>query len=172
MRLNHIILADMKSKKFEIGLLDQYHLYIPFDIFEPFANEKKNRVKVKAWHMEKSIEIYAAIKKDSKSGDYCMMFSKNNQKDLGVFQNDYFEIQIFEDTSKYGVEMPEELDAVFLSDYDAFQIFESLTAGKKRSIIYTIIRIKNSQSRIDKAINMCDNLKRGITNPMELFKVN
>ena len=98
------------------------------------------------------------------------MFGKRYQKELGVLQNDYFEMEIFEDTSKYGVDMPEELDAVLLSDYDAYQIFESLTAGKQRSIIYTIIRIKNSQSRIDKSIIMCDNLKRGIKNPMELFK--
>ena len=71
---------------------------------------------------------------------------------------------------KYGVEMPEELDAVFKTDHEAFTIFEGFTAGKKRSIIYTIIRIKNSQSRIDKALIMCDNLKRGETNPMKLFK--
>lgn len=160
----------MKSKKFEIGLLNQYHLFIPKVIFEPFAKAKQSRVKVKAWHNDKSIEIYAAIKKDRKSGDYCMMFSKNNQKALGLFQNDYFKTQLFEDRSKYGVDVPEELDAVLLSDYEAYQIFESLTSGKQRSIIYTIIRIKNSQSRIEKAIIMCDNLKRGLTNPMELFK--
>lgn len=162
----------MKSEKFEIGLLDQYHLSIPKDILDPFAKEKHHRVKVKAWNADKSIEIYAAFKKDKNTGDYNMMFGKRNQTDLGVFQNDYFVMQVFEDTSKYGVDMPKELDAVFLSDYDAFQIFESMTSGKKRSIIYTIIRIKNSQSRIDKAIILCENLKRGITNPMALFKAN
>jgi hypothetical protein len=162
----------MKSEKFEIGLLDQYHLSIPQEILEPFTKAKQSRVKVKAWHKDKSIEIYAAFKINKNTGDYNMMFGKRNQTELGVFQNDYFKMQLFKDTSKYGVDMPEELDAVFLSDYDAFQIFESLTAGKKRSIIYTIIRIKKSQSRIDKAIIMCDKLKRGIINPMELFNAN
>jgi hypothetical protein len=160
----------MKSKKFEIGLLDQYHLFIPKNILEPFAKANQSRVKVRAYNNDKSIEFYAAIKKNKNSKNYSMMFGKRYQKELGVLQNDYFEMQIFEDTSKYGVDMPEELDAVLLSDYDAYQIFESLTAGKQRSIIYTIIRIKNSQSRIDKSIIMCDNLKRGIKNPMELFK--
>ncbi len=160
----------MKSKKFEIGLLNQYHLTIQSDILEPFTKANQSRVKVKAWHNNKCIEIYSAIKRDKHTGDYNMMFSKRNQTELGIFQNDYFEMQIFEDTSKYGVDMPEELDAVLSCDYDAFKIFESFTAGKKRSIIYTIIRIKNPQTRIDKAIVMCNNLKRGITNPMELFK--
>ncbi|WP_258848503.1 hypothetical protein [Polaribacter sp. WD7] len=40
-------------------------------------------------------------------------------------------MQLFEDTSKYGVDMPEEHEAVLMSDYDAYCIFESFTAGKK-----------------------------------------
>lgn len=162
----------MKSEKFTIGLLDKYHLFIPNNVFEPFAKKKQSRVKIKLWHQDKSIEIYAAIKKDKKSGNYCMMFSNNNQKALGLFQNDYFEMQLFEDTSKYGVEVPEELEAVFLSDYDAYAIFETLTPGKQRSIIYAIIRIKNTQSRIDKALIMCENLKRGHLNPYTILKPN
>lgn len=162
----------MKSKVFTIGLLDHYHLQIPNGVADPFAKAKLNRVKVKATFNENEIEFYAALKKDKTNDGYLMMFGKRYQKELGVFQNDYFEMQLFEDASKYGVEMPKELDAVLLSDYDAYKIFESLTAGKQRSIIYNIIRIKNSQPRIEKAIIMCDNLKRGITNPMDLFKLN
>ncbi|WP_435413132.1 YdeI/OmpD-associated family protein [Psychroserpens mesophilus] len=161
----------MKSKEFSIGLLDQYHLYIPCEIAEPFTASKQSRVKVKATFKQNNIEFYAAIKKDKNTNDYKMMFGKRLQQELGVFQNDYFQIQLFEDTSKYGVDMPEELDAVFKSDHEAFTIFEGLTAGKKRSIIYAIIRIKNTQSRIDKALIMCENLKRGETNPMTLFKI-
>lgn len=171
-RKYHELISHMKSKQFEIGLLNSCHLFIPKDIFEPFAKIRQNRVKIIAIHKNKSIEFYAAVKKDKNSGDYRVMFGKRHQRELGVFQNDYFEIQLITDTSKFGVNVPEELDAVLLSDYDAYKIFESLTAGKQRSIIYTIIRIKNSQSRIDKAIIMCDNLKRGLMNPMELFKTN
>lgn len=160
----------MKSKKFSIGLLDKYHLYISEVIFKPFAEAKQSRVKIIANFNAKQIEFYAAVKKDKISGNYKLMFSKEKQKELGLSLNDYFEMQLFEDTSKYGVDMPEELEAVLLSDYEAFEIFESLTKGKQRSIIYGIIRIKNSQSKIDKALLVCENLKRGITNPMELFK--
>jgi hypothetical protein len=134
------------------------------------VNSKQNRVKVRASYNDKQIELYAALNKNKATDSYNIMFSKRYQKELGVFQNDYFELQLFEDTSKYGVEMPEELEAVLLSDYQAYQIFESFTSGKQRSIIYTILRIKNPQSRVDKALLLCDNLKRGISNPMELFK--
>lgn len=160
----------MKSKKFTVGLLDQFHISIPEKIFKPFAEAKQNRVKIVATFKNKTIHFYAAIKKDKNTGDYKMMFGKRLQKELNIFQNDYFEMQLFEDTSKYGVDVPEELDAVFLSDYEAFKIFENLTPGKKRSIIYAISRYKNSQTKIDKSLIMCENLKRGHLNPYSILK--
>ena len=160
----------MAGDTLTIGLLDKYHLYVPASEVEKFPKEKRQRFKVKFTHRDKSIEVYAALRLDKNTGDYRMMFSRGNQKKLGVFQNDYFEMQLLEDTSKYGVEMPEELDAVFKSDFEAFEIFETLTAGKKRSIIYSIKRIKNAQTRIDKALILCDNLRRGLTDQKILFK--
>ena len=162
----------MKSNKFSVGLLSQYHLTIPESAFKPFEQAQQNRVKVKAFHNDKTIAFYAAIKKDKKTNTYRMMFGKRLQKELGVFQNDYFELQLFEDKSKYGADMPEELDAVFLSDYDAYKIFETLTPGKKRSIIYAVSRFKNSQTKIDKALILCENLKRGHLNPYTILKPN
>ncbi len=158
------------SKQFTVGLLDKFHLYIPEEIYKPFADAKHSRVKLVATFNNTSIEFYAAIKKDKNTGDYVFMFSKQKQKALGVVLNDYLELQIFEDTSKYGVDMPEELEAVLLTDYEAYQLFESFTPGKQRSIIYAILRIKNSQSRIDKSLILCENLKRGVTDPRLFLK--
>lgn len=159
-------------QKFTVGLLNKYHLFIPKEIFKPFAEEKQSRVKLIASFEAKSIEFYAAVKQDKNTGDYKFMFSKQKQKALGVFINDYLELQIFKDTSKYGVDIHEKFKAVLLSDYDAYELFEKLTAGKKRSIIYFILRIKNSQNRIDKALILCENLKRGVTEPKQYFNGN
>lgn len=101
-----------------------------------------------------------------------LMFSKEKQKALGVFMNDYFTMQLFEDQSKYGVDMPEELEAVLLSDHDAYIIFENLTPGKQRSIIYAILRYKSSQTRIDKSLILTENLKRGVTDQKLWLKSN
>jgi len=92
------------------------------------------------------------------------------QKVLGVFPNDYFQLQFFEDTSTYGVGMPEELEAVLLSDKQAFTIFKSFTAGKMRGIICMILGYKNPQTKIDKSLLLCENLKRGIRKKPELLK--
>ncbi|MFS4482881.1 YdeI/OmpD-associated family protein [Hyunsoonleella sp. 2307UL5-6] len=160
----------MKSTIFEVGLLDKYHIYIPEVIMTPFVQAKIKRLKIKATFNDKHIEFYAAFVRDKNTDDYRIMFGKRLQKALGVLQNDYFKIQIFKDTSKYGVDVPEELDEVFKSDVEAFQVFETLTAGKKRSIIYAVARYKTTQTRIDKALILCENLKRGHLNPYTILK--
>lgn len=161
----------MKTKKFKIIHIDVYNIFIPNEIFTPFADKKMSRVKVKVSFDVKKLEFYAAVKKNKSSGNFKMMFSKAKQKELNLTLGDEFEIQLFEDTSKYGVDVPEELEEVFLTDYEAFTIFETLTKGKQRSIIYGLLRFKSSQQKIDKALIMCENLKRRNFEPMKMFKL-
>ena len=79
-------------------------------------------------------------------------------------------MQIFEDESDYGVEMPEELEAVLQSDPVALELFNAFTPGKKRSLIYSILKIKNPDLRISKALNFCKNIKLGVTDPRQWLK--
>lgn len=150
----------MESQVFEVSVKGTHSLIIPEAIANPFIQKGHSRVKVKASFQDKTIEFFAALRKYQ--GQYTMMFSKNKQRELGLLPNDYFDLQFFEDDSKYGVEVPEEFEAVMLSDYDAFQIFESFTKGKQRGIIYMITRFKDSQKKIDKTLILCENLKRGV----------
>jgi hypothetical protein len=162
-------LTKLKSKPFEISITGSYYsLLLPEVIIRPFIERNLKRVKAKATFESKELHFHGAIQK--RHGQHYMMFGKRYQKELGIFPNDYFLLQLFEDESKYGVEMPEELDAVLLSDYEAFQIFDAFTPGKKRGIIYMIARYKNSQTKIDKSLIICENLKRGIRRNPELLK--
>lgn len=159
----------MQSPVFELSITgDYYSLRLPEHIVRPFLDKNLKRVKAKACFEGKELRFHAAIQKRKEK--YYMLFGKRYQKELGVFPNDYFQLQLLEDTSKYGVEVPEEFAAVIFSDYEAFQLFESLTSGKKRGLIYTIERYKNPQTRIDKALLLCENLKKGIRDPRELFR--
>ncbi|MBO6881306.1 YdeI/OmpD-associated family protein [Winogradskyella sp.] len=161
----------LKSLPFEVTLADKYSVILPEEPIIDFIENNHKRVKVIASFENQQIEFYAALKKE-KTGLFHIYFSKAKQKELGIFPNDYFKLQVLEDTSKYGVEMSEELEAVLLSDYDAFQIFEHLTPGKQRTIIYAISRYKASQTRIDKSILLTENLKRGIKDPKLWLKIN
>ena len=158
----------MESPVFEVRLGQTHSLELPGEIVKPFLDKGHQRVEVLATFEGASIGFHGAIQK--RGGGYYLMFGKQNQKKLGVFPNDYLQLQFFEDTSKYGVEIPEEFEAVLQSDPEAMALFESLTMGKKRGLIYTILRYKNSQTRIDKALILCQNLKRGIRDPRELFR--
>ena len=159
----------MQSPVFEISITGNYYsLLLPNEIVKPFLDKGFKRVKVKATFNKNELWFHGAIQK--RNGKHYMMFGKRYQKELGVFPNDYFKLQFFKDTSKYGVEVPEEFEAVMISDYDAYQLFESLTDGRKRGLIYAIARYKNPQTRIDKTLLLCENLKRGIRDPRKMLK--
>ena len=158
----------MNSTSFETSLQSNHSITVPDDIVKSFMEKGHKRVKVKITFNNKSVEFHAALQKYL--GIYHITFNKANQKKLGIFPNDYFKVELSEDTSKYGVDMPEEFGAVLQSDPEAFEIFEGLTDGKKRSLIYYILKIKNSQTRIDRALIITENLKRGIRDNRELIK--
>ncbi|NKI32716.1 YdeI/OmpD-associated family protein [Croceivirga thetidis] len=159
----------IQSKVFEVVVSGTHSIVIPNEIASGFYDAGHKRIKVHASFQTKTIEFYAALNR-WKDNSFSIMFSKNKQKELDILPNDYFQLQFFEDTSKYGVEVPEEFEAVMLSDYDAYQIFESLTKGKQRGLIYMINRFKSSQKRIDKTLILCENLKRGIRDNKEILK--
>ncbi|NQZ45341.1 MAG: YdeI/OmpD-associated family protein [Flavobacteriaceae bacterium] len=158
-----------QSPVFEVVVSGTHSLAIPEAIARPFYEKGMKRVLVEARYGDRSLRIHAALNR-WKNGTYSIMFSKNNQKQLGIFPNDYFQMQFFEDTSKYGVELPEEFEAVLFSDPEAHRIFEGFTPGKKRGIIYMIAKFKASQKRIDKTLLLCENLKRGLRDNKELLR--
>ena len=152
----------LRSALIEVTLLDQMQVLLPNAVVRPFIERGQSRVKIIARFESQQIEYHAALKKFN-ADNYVSYFSKAKQKALGVFLNDYFTMKLIEDSSKYGVEMPEELKAVLMSDPLAKELFEQLTPGKKRSLIYSILKIKNTDLRISKALNFCKNIKLGMT---------
>lgn len=158
----------MKSEVFEVSIKGSHALQIPEEHARPFLEKGHSRVKVKAVFEDKILEFHAALQ--TYNGQLVMTFGKRYQKELGVFPNDYYQLQLIEDDSKYGVEVPEELQAVLDSDPEALDILESFSDGKIRSLIYSISRYRNSQTKIEKSLLLAENLKRGIRDPRDLFK--
>jgi uncharacterized protein YdeI (YjbR/CyaY-like superfamily) len=161
-------MTPLQSRRFEVSLEGTHAVVVPDAIAKPFLVNDSKRVLVKAFFEEKEVSFHAALQK--RLGRYLITFGKRHQKALGIFPNDYFMLQLFEDTTTYGVEMPKEMEAVLESDPEAMRAFQTLTDGKKRSLIYHIKRIKTSQTRIDKALLISENLKMGIRDQRELLK--
>lgn len=158
----------LQSNRFEVSLVGTHGLELPEAEVLPFLEKGCSRVLLRAYFKDQEISFHGALHRYNDR--YLVSFGRGYQKALGVFPNDYFELQLFEDTSKYGVEMPEELSAVLESDPEAAALFEAFTPGKKRSLIYAILKIKTSQNRIDKALLLSENIKHGITDAKEILK--
>lgn len=156
------------SERFEVSIEGTHGLVIPEAIAQPFADASHSRVALKAYFEGREILFHGKLHFYSER--YMISFGKRYQKQLGVDRNDFFELQLFEDTTEYGVEMPEEFQVVLETDEEANECFKKLTDGKKRSLIYYITRFKNSQTRIDKALIISENMKMGITDQRELLK--
>lgn len=85
--------------------------------------------------------------------------NKKRMEDFGVEKGDEVEVRLTEDTSKYGMEMPEELEALLEQDEDGRHRFENITPGQQRYIIHYVSQVKSSQKKIDRAIMLINNLK-------------
>lgn len=164
----------LTSAKFEVTIsgtissMGSHSVIIPLEIASAFAKAGHKRVAIKAFFKNKEINFHGAL--HFYKEQYVISFGKRYQKEMGIFPSDYFELQLLEDITKYGVEVPEAFQAVMDSDPEGYELFESLTPGKKRSLIYYVARFKSPQTQVDKALMIFTNLKRGIRDHLQLIK--
>jgi hypothetical protein len=95
-----------------------------------------------------------------KSTFHYIMLNKDRISELNLKINDEISVEIIPDKSEFGFEMCEELQEVLFSDPEGNVLFQKLTSGKKRSIIYLISKTKNPQIRIEKSFVLFEHLKR------------
>ena len=81
------------------------------------------------------------------------------QKKLSLSVGDEVQVSIVPDKSKYGLPMPEELQAIFDMDAEGDKVFHTLTPGKQRTLLHLVGKPKSSEIRIKKAMVVVDYLK-------------
>jgi len=87
-------------------------------------------------------------------------FSAARMKKIGVEKGEKVHVHLKKDTSKYGMDVPEEFTELLQQDEMAKMRFESLSMGLQRAVIYVITQPKSSQKRIDKSLFLMENLKK------------
>lgn len=92
-------------------------------------------------------------------GRYFVMLNKEECKKLGADIGSEVEVHLKADTSKYGMPMPDEMAELLRQDPDADTFFHSLSPGKQRSILFIVGKPKGSDTRLRKAIAICEYLK-------------
>lgn len=136
-------------------LLWDYRILIPEPIAQDFLNAKIKRV---ICTLNNTISFHCAIM-PSGDGSHFLLVNKENRKKLKLSAGDDIKVKLEEDTSKYGMALPEEMEELLLMDEEGSQAFHSLTAGKQRSLLYIIGKPKSSDIRLKKAVVVLDYLK-------------
>lgn len=92
-------------------------------------------------------------------GNFFIIVNQNKRKKLKVEAGDVVSVELTEDHSRYGLPMPEDFREVLDQDPEGDRLFHSLTAGKQRSILYHIGKVKDIDKRIDIGLIFLEHLK-------------
>jgi hypothetical protein len=153
----------MKLEKFSSGM---HYVMVNDEMLTPFLSKKIKRVMCK---INDSLDFHCAFMPKKEGGFYINIGSKICNA-LSLKLGDDVTLIFTEDKTEYQFDMPEELTEVFYQDPDAFTIFEGLTDGNKRGLIYLVTMVKSSEKRIERALKIVEKLKIGITKPQLIMK--
>jgi hypothetical protein len=93
------------------------------------------------------------------SGDFVIMVNKEIRTRLGIYSGNSVEVSLKLDDSKYGMQMPEELEEVMRQDPEGDRLFHALTPGKQRSLMWQVSKGKDVDLRIHRALATMQHLK-------------
>lgn len=91
---------------------------------------------------------------------FYIMVNKLRRAELGLNVGDTVDVVLEKDESKYGMPMPEELQEVLNQDPEGNKLFHTLTAGKQRSMMWFIGKVKDIDKRIHTALVFVEHLKK------------
>jgi hypothetical protein len=157
--------AGMKKQK-PISFTSTYHqsseggmnyVLVPAEIRQQFYTKGPARVVATIG----SLEPFQCGLMPMRTGEGFLIVNNERQKKLNLSEGDEVVVSITADTSEYGAPMPEELEAILEQDPEAKAIFDGLTAGKKRAVMYAVNRAKGVEARIEIAVKALTDPRTG-----------
>ena len=152
----------MKNWSFQstLSLLDNPLWTVVFPIPQKIAEEiqeaqKDRRVVCTIGTFTK----HCALMHDGQGG-FFIMINKIECKKLKIEPGDQCTLNVELDTSKYGMPVPEAFEAVMDTDPEGQKLFEALTAGKQRTILHMLGKIKNEALQIERTLIFFEHIKR------------
>jgi hypothetical protein len=151
--MSNDFLKYFESEQF-IGQLEKikggyFYLKVDAAIINQFEKKRHTRM---ICHLDQKISFRCGLNHLG-DGNYFIIVSGKNlellNKRLG--SNIYFKIE--EDPDQLGVEMPEVLTTLLVQDNELKDIFEKITDGKKRSLIYSILKTKDIDKQVSEIVS-------------------
>lgn len=154
---------EYKLEKFSSGM---HYIRVDNNIVDRFKNIGAKRAICK---LNDQIEFHCAFMPKKEGGHYVNIGAIICKK-LQIKEGSTVTAIFTDDSTEYQFEMPEELSEVLNLDTDANHIFQNLTGGNQRGLIYLVTQVKSSDKRIERALKIAERLKKGITSPRTILK--
>ncbi|QNL22981.1 YdeI/OmpD-associated family protein [Hyphobacterium sp. CCMP332] len=131
-----------------------HHFIVPEEIAKKYIEGDNRRVICTLNGIKK---VRAALM-PSKNGWYILL-NKKVRSELEIEEESKISVLIEKDRSEFGMDVPEEFIEVMGQEELAWERFQQLTPGKQRTLIYIVNKVKNTDSRIRKALAIAHHLK-------------
>lgn len=105
-----------------------------------------------------SLEFNAGLLPDGK-GNYFININKENRNKLNLDAGDKIRLTLSKDESKYGMPVPPSFEELLYQDPEGEALFNALTPGKIRSLLYLIGKPKSEQKQLEKGLVILEYLK-------------
>jgi hypothetical protein len=146
---------DTTLERFDSNLW-HFHIVVPEAVAEKFLKQQVSRV---VCSLNGSPGFQCAILSAGK-GTHFINVNKKLRDTLKLKEGCKVSACITEDTSEYGLPMPEELEAALAQDDDGNNLFHALTPGKQRTLLYIVSVPKNVDLRIKRALVILEHVKQ------------
>lgn len=132
-----------------------YHLKVPGSIAAVFKENNAGRV---VCTLNGDATFQCAIMPWS-GGIFFININKKLRDKLGLTIGSPVQVELRKDESQYGLPMPEELEEMLNQDEQGNAVFQTLTPGKKRTLLHFIGSVKNPELRLHRAVLVVEHLK-------------
>jgi Bacteriocin-protection, YdeI or OmpD-Associated/Domain of unknown function (DUF1905) len=147
-------------EKFDGGM---HYFLVPESIVKKFEPSKRALCYING------IEFHCAFMK-KKEGGYFVNIGNSILKKIKLKKGSDCMATFKADTTSHQFEFPLEFEEVLATDTAAKKIFDALTIGNQRSLLYLVTKVKSVDKKIEKSLLIAEKIKRGITSPQHIVK--
>lgn len=119
--------------------------------------------------LNNEVELHCALM-PKKEGGYFINIGSTTCKKLKLKEGFKLNVSLTIDTSEYQFEMPAELKEVLATDPAANKVFQNLSEGNKRGLMYLVSQVKSSDKKIERALLIAEKIKAGIVSPRMVMR--
>ncbi len=144
-----ILEFQAKVSRFDSSNVYQHYLSVPIRIADQAKDLGINRFVAL---INDFVSLRCAILSAGEGNGYYILLNKDLIKSLKLQIGDEVKMKLTEDKSKYGADLPEEIEELFYQEPEFDRYFHELSPGKQRGLLHLVNKIKTPSKRVEKAI--------------------